>query len=158
MDDAIKKAKELLEVVGPLDLAEFEFTEGETTIRFSRDGGMVPAAPAPAAAPVVATPAAHAGNGKAAPATAAARPAAKGSTLEITSPMVGTYYSAPSPEKPPYVNQGDMVEKDQVVCIIEAMKLMNEIKSPAKGRIAEVLVQNAEAVAKDQVVFRLEPA
>jgi len=154
MQDDIKKARALLEVVGPLDLAEFEYSDGEVTIRFCRDG-VHAGAPAVAAAPAPAVSAA-------APAPAASAAPAPAATsrnqVEICSPMVGTYYSAPAPDKPPYVQSGMVVEAGQVVCIIEAMKLMNEIKSPSRGRIVEVLVENAEAVGKDQVLFHLEPA
>lgn len=156
MQDAIKKARTLLETVGPLGLAEFEYSDGEVTIRFTRDGAShqaTPAAPAREAAPTATAP----DGAEKAPSAPPPKATAK-NLVEIKSPMVGTFYSAPSPEKPPYVNTGDMVEKGQVVCIIEAMKLMNEIKSPARGRIVQVLVENAASIAKDQVVYHLEPA
>jgi acetyl-CoA carboxylase biotin carboxyl carrier protein len=153
MQEAIKKARTLLEVVGTLDLAEFEYSDGEVSIRFSRDGGMAaaPPAPLPVSAPQVAT------SPQAPPPKAKPKNKTASNLIPILSPMVGTMYVAPAPDKPPYVQKGDVVEKDQVVCIIEAMKLMNEIKSPAKGRIVEVLTENAQSVAKDQVVFHLEP-
>lgn len=78
-------------------------------------------------------------------------------TVEITSPMVGTFYRAPSPESPSFVELGDIVEIGQVVCIVEAMKLMNEIKSEVKGKIAEVAVENAEPVEFGQPLFIVEP-
>ena len=77
---------------------------------------------------------------------------------EIKSPMVGTFYRAPSPEAPPYVNMGDMVEPGQVICIIEAMKLMNEIKSEIKGKITDIMVDNAEPVEFGQALFVIEPS
>ncbi len=76
----------------------------------------------------------------------------------IVAPMVGTFYRAPSPEADPYVGVGDIVEPGQVVCIIEAMKLMNEIESEWKGRIAEILVENAQPVEYGQPLFLLEKA
>jgi acetyl-CoA carboxylase biotin carboxyl carrier protein len=156
MQEAIKKARSLLEVVGSLDLAEFEYSDAEVKIRFSRDGGVAHApmmttpTPSPSASP--AAPAATA-----APAANATRPKPASNLIPIKSPMVGTMYHSPAPDKPPYVSLGDVVETGQVVCIIEAMKLMNEIKSPAKGRIVEILIENAQGVNKDQVVFHLEP-
>jgi len=82
----------------------------------------------------------------------------KKTTVEIKAPMVGTFYRAPSPEAPPYVNIGDNIEAGQVVCIIEAMKLMNEIKSEVKGKIVDIQVDNAEPVEFGQVLFVIEPA
>jgi len=78
--------------------------------------------------------------------------------LEVKAPMVGTFYRAPSPEAPPHVNIGDMIDVGQVVCIIEAMKLMNEIKSEVKGKIVDIQVDNAEPVEFGQVLFVVEPS
>jgi acetyl-CoA carboxylase biotin carboxyl carrier protein len=72
--------------------------------------------------------------------------------------MVGTFYRAPSPEAPPYANIGDMIDVGQVICIIEAMKLMNEIKSEVKGKIVDIQVDNAEPVEFGQVLFVIEPS
>lgn len=77
--------------------------------------------------------------------------------IEIKAPMVGTFYRAPAPDAPPFVEVGDEIEPGQVICIIEAMKLMNEIKAEVKGRIAEVLVENAEPVEFGQALFLIEP-
>ncbi|MFA4989246.1 MAG: acetyl-CoA carboxylase biotin carboxyl carrier protein [Candidatus Omnitrophota bacterium] len=79
-------------------------------------------------------------------------------TIEIKSPMVGTFYRAPSPEAAPYVEAGQNIEPGQVICIIEAMKLMNEIKAEVRGKILEILVDNAEPVEFGQPVFLIEPA
>ena len=76
----------------------------------------------------------------------------------ISSPMVGTFYRAPSPESPPFVDQGQVVEVGQVVCIVEAMKLMNEIKSEVRGKIVKIAVDNAEPVEFGQTLFEIEPA
>ena len=102
-------------------------------------------APAPAAAPV---------------AEKAARPAEPpaGNTVTIKSPMIGTFYRSPSPDKASFVNVGDEVEPGKVVCIIEAMKLFNEIESEVKGRIVKVLVEDASPVEYDQPLFQVEPA
>jgi len=80
-----------------------------------------------------------------------------GKTVEIKAPMVGTFYRAPSPEAPPYVEVGQIIEQGQVICVIEAMKLMNEIKSEIKGKIVEVLADNAEPVEFGQSMFIIEP-
>jgi len=86
---------------------------------------------------------------------AAEKAAAK--TVEIRAPMVGTFYRAPAPEAPPYVEIGQTIEPGQVICVIEAMKLMNEIKSEIKGKILEVLVDNTEPVEFGQPMFLIEP-
>lgn len=78
-------------------------------------------------------------------------------TVEIKSPMVGTFYRAPNPEAPAYVEVGQVIEPGQVICVIEAMKLMNEIKSEIKGKILEILVDNAEPVEFGQSLFLIEP-
>lgn len=78
-------------------------------------------------------------------------------TVEIKAPMVGTFYRAPSPESAPYVEIGQIIEPGQIICIIEAMKLMNEIKSEIKGKISEILVENAEPVEFGQPLFLVEP-
>ncbi|MFH0913168.1 MAG: acetyl-CoA carboxylase biotin carboxyl carrier protein [Candidatus Omnitrophota bacterium] len=78
-------------------------------------------------------------------------------TIEIKAPMVGTFYRAPSPETPPYVEVGQLIEPGQVICIIEAMKLMNEIKSEVKGKILEITVDDTEPVEFGQAMFLIEP-
>ena len=78
-------------------------------------------------------------------------------TLEIKAPMVGTFYRSPSPEAPPYVEVGQIIEAGQVVCIIEAMKLMNEIKSEVRGKLVEILVESSEPVEFGQSMFIIEP-
>jgi len=78
--------------------------------------------------------------------------------LEIKTPMVGTFYEAPSPDSPPYVNIGSDIAIGQVLCIVEAMKLMNEIKSEVKGKIVEKMVENAQPVEYNQILFLVEPA
>jgi acetyl-CoA carboxylase biotin carboxyl carrier protein len=104
----------------------------------------LPAAPAPAAE-----------RAPAAPATAAAAPS---NTVTIKSPMIGTFYRRPSPDKPNFVEVGDEVNVGKVVCIIEAMKLFNEIESEVKGRIVKILVEDASPVEYDQPLFLVEPA
>jgi acetyl-CoA carboxylase biotin carboxyl carrier protein len=77
--------------------------------------------------------------------------------VPVEAPMVGTFYRAPSPESPPFVNEGDVIKQGQVLCIIEAMKLMNEIEAKAAGRVARILVQNAQPVEYGQTLFLIEP-
>jgi acetyl-CoA carboxylase biotin carboxyl carrier protein len=107
------------------------------------------ATPEPAAAPAESAAAGSAGG--------AAAAAASG-LVDITSPMVGTFYQAPAPEAPPYVEVGARVSKGQTLCIIEAMKLMNELESEVEGVVRQVLVENAEPVEYGQVLFRIDPA
>ena len=87
-----------------------------------------------------------------------AEKAEKKNTSDVKSPMVGTFYRAPSPEAPAYANIGDVISPGQVICIIEAMKLRNEIKSEVKGKIIDIQVDNAEPVEFGQVLFVVEPA
>ncbi|MDP9349640.1 MAG: acetyl-CoA carboxylase biotin carboxyl carrier protein, partial [Gemmatimonadota bacterium] len=82
---------------------------------------------------------------------------ARGNLVEIKSPMVGTFYRSPSPEAPPYVEVGTPVTRGQTLCILEAMKLMNELESEASGTIREICVENGEPVEYGQVLFRIEP-
>lgn len=93
-----------------------------------------------------------------APAAAAPAPAAEKPGLLVTSPFVGTFYRTPAPDQPPFVDVGSVVKKGQVLCIIEAMKLMNEIESEVSGRVAEILVENGRPVEFSQALFRIEPA
>lgn len=108
------------------------------------------AAPAPAAAPAVA----------AASATAAPAPAASNddNLIAVKSPMIGTFYRSANPESPSFANVGDKIEKGQTVCIVEAMKLFNEIESDVSGTIVKVMVENAQPVEYDQVLFLVDPS
>ncbi len=136
------------------DLSEFAVEEENFKLKIKRDTGkesqpqIVTYAPAPPAGPL--PPAA------AAPAEPAPSSVAEPDTGKfITSPMVGTFYTASSPENPPYVKTGDTVSSDTIVCIIEAMKIMNEIQAEQGGEIAEVLVENGQPVEYGQRLFRL---
>lgn len=112
-----------------------------------------PVAPAPPpAAPVEAAPAVEKSP------AAAPAPASEGNLIPLKSPMVGTFYRSASPEKPPFLKIGDVVAPGQTVCIIEAMKLFNEIESDVKGRVVKVLVEDGTPVEYDQPLFMLEPA
>ena len=124
---------------------------------------VVHTAPAVAAAPVaapVAAPAPAAAPTPAAPATEAAAPAASDddNLIAVKSPMIGTFYRSANPETPAFANVGDKIEKGQTVCIVEAMKLFNEIESDVSGTIVKVMVENAQPVEYDQVLFLVDPS
>jgi acetyl-CoA carboxylase biotin carboxyl carrier protein len=129
-----------------------------SSVRVSKAG--VPAGNAGSvvvAAPAAVVPAAPAAPAGAAPAAPSAAPAPPSALLEIKSPMVGTFYKAPEPGAEPYVKVGTRVTQGQVVCIIEAMKIMNEIEAEVQGAIREVCVENAQPVEFGQVLFRVDP-
>jgi len=130
-----------------LGLTELEVTAGEVHVRLQR-GGTAPAAPvlAPAVVQVDRPAAAH----------AAEIESASGVTIEA--PMVGTFYRASSPTADPYVSEGDVVKEGQILCIIEAMKLMNEIESKVAGRVVKIFVENAHPVEFGQPLFLIDPA
>jgi len=141
----LKELRSLLRILREHDLEELEIEEGGRRIRLRRRAAFSPA-------PAASAPLAEAAPRPAAePAAAPARPA-------ITAPMVGTFYRAPAPGAEPFVKEGDWIEKGTVVCIIEAMKLMNEIESEVRGRVAAILVENGHPVEYGQSLFLLEPA
>ena len=138
-------------------VSEFEMEEGDLKIKLRREPnerrskgevGVMQETPVIAHAPAV-TPTASA------PVTPVPEPVNVG--LEVKSPMIGTLYRRPSPDSDPFVEVGTAVEPDTVVCIIEAMKVMNEIKAEVKGMIAEVLVEDGKPVEYGQALFRIEP-
>jgi acetyl-CoA carboxylase biotin carboxyl carrier protein len=139
------------------DLSEFEIQDQEFKLRIKRDlpGRALAAAPAPVAAPAPIAAPAPAAAAPAAPAPVAA-PAADPSIKLVTSPMVGTFYATPSPENPPFVTVGSPIKADSVVCIIEAMKVMNEIQSEIAGTVVECLVANGTSVEFGQPLFRVK--
>ena len=137
------KIKQVVDLMKKSDLSEFEIQEQDFKLRIKRD--------LPGRAPVAA---------QAAPVAAAPAPAAPAladpSIKLVTSPMVGTYYSTPSPENPPFVTVGSPIKADSVVCIIEAMKVMNEIQSEISGTVVECLVANGTSVEFGQPLFRVK--
>ena len=148
----IRKVKKLIELLEESDVAEIEIHEGEESVRISRSSS--------AAAPAVfAAPAAVAAAPAAAP--AAPPPASADSSKEpeepaghlIRSPMVGTFYRAPSPEAKVFVEEGQAVTKGDTLCIIEAMKILNQIETDASGKVIEVLVENGQPVEYNQPLF-----
>jgi acetyl-CoA carboxylase biotin carboxyl carrier protein len=137
-----------------------EISRGGTRIRVAKTPNIAPSAPGHAQAPAAAAPAAAVGLSSAAPpaeAAPAAAPAAS-NLVDVTSPMVGTFYRAPSPEAPSYVEVGSRIVKGQTLCILEAMKLMNELESEVQGVVREICVENSEPVEYGQVLFRIEPS
>ena len=116
------------------------------------------AVPAAAPAPAAIAPAPAAAQAPAAPVAPTAAPEAKGNTIEIRSPMIGTFYRSPSPDKPAFVEVGAVIKPGSTVCVIEAMKLFNEIESEISGTIVKVLVNDSTPVEYDQPLFLVEPA
>lgn len=153
-----KEIKELIEFLIEKDVTEFELERGDVKLRVKR-GQEVHVVSAPAAMPVVAAPhavAAPAAHASAPIAAAPAAPAAEEEALHIVkSPIVGTFYEAPSPGSPAFVKVGDHVNAGQVLCIVEAMKLMNEIEADATGEIVKILVNNGQPVEYGQPLFSI---
>lgn len=168
-----KEIQELIKQLSKSNLSEFKLKDGEfelsvRTKHYNKQSGKpqlissptiiptpsaAPAAPAPVAAPAASAPAKEK-SGEA----PAAQDAGNGNYLEVKSPMVGTFYRSPSPDKPAYVKVGDSIEKGSPVCIIEAMKLFNEIESEISGKIVKVMVEDAQPVEYDQVLFLVDPS
>jgi acetyl-CoA carboxylase biotin carboxyl carrier protein len=148
----LKEIKELIALMRKNDLSEFKLEQEnfKITLRRGAEGPVyAQIAPQPPALPF-----ASAASGGAAPALADAAPPRE-KLREILSPMVGTFYGSPSPESGPYVTAGREVSEDSVVCIIEAMKVMNEIKAEMTGTIVEVVAENGKPVQYGQVLFRV---
>lgn len=152
----LKAIKQVVELMKRSELSEFELEEEGFKLRLTRKGNEAPqviqAVAAPAAQPLA----------SAAPAAVAAAtestPAEDPNLSTITSPMVGTFYSAASPESPSFVKVGQKTDADTVVCIIEAMKVMNEIQAELSGTIVECLVENGQAVEYGQPLFKVKKA
>jgi acetyl-CoA carboxylase biotin carboxyl carrier protein len=138
------------------ELVELELEDAGRRVRLVR-AGAVPMTLVPGAVHHVAAAAAPAAAGGPAAAPVAEKVARESRGTEITSPMVGTFYRAPSPDASPYSEVGDRVRKDTTVCIVEAMKVMNEIKAEVEGEILEILVQNGEPVEFGQPLFLVRP-
>ncbi len=162
----IKEIKELVKLIEKSEIDEIEISEDDRKIRISKNlpgnksseqpqqilipsagMGMMPQAPAPVPpAPVAEKESGASEGGK----------TYGGNTVEVKAPMVGTFYRAPAPDAPPYVEIGDEVKVGQTLCIIEAMKLMNEIECEVNGKIVDILVENAEPVEFNKVLFIIE--
>lgn len=146
----IERIRELVQLMVDNELAEVDIRDQDTRISLKRAGAVVQVTPmaAPQPAPAAAAPA------------SAAEPARDENEglITIPSPMVGTFYSAPAPDEPAFVETGAEVDEETVVCIVEAMKVMNEIKAETRGQIAKVLVKNGEAVEFGQPLFLVKPS
>ena len=151
----IRKVKKLIELLDESGIAEIEIKEGEESVRISRFAAGAPPAPAviAAPAPVVAAAAAPAAHADAA-APAAAEPEEDG--YEVAAPMVGTFYASASPGSAPYVQVGDRVNEGDTLCIIEAMKMMNQIEADTSGVIKSIRVQDGEPVEYGQTLFVID--
>jgi acetyl-CoA carboxylase biotin carboxyl carrier protein len=171
----LRDVKRLIEAVDASGLSELELEQrgddGGSLFRLVLRRSMAPAAapaPAPALAPAAESvptlaPALAAAPSAAAvpapnPSASSAAPATKDRHVDVTAPIVGTFYHSPAPDAAPYVKVGDRVQVGTVLCIIEAMKLMNEIEAEVAGVIAEVLVSNEDPVEYGQTLFRIDPA
>ncbi|MGI9220444.1 MAG: acetyl-CoA carboxylase biotin carboxyl carrier protein [Woeseiaceae bacterium] len=153
----IRKVKKLIELLDESGIAEIEITEGEESVRISRYSQNAPAvvaAPAPIAAPAAAPAPAVAAPAAAAPAAAPAEPEETG--FQVEAPMVGTFYGSSSPGAAPYVQVGDRVNEGDTLCIIEAMKMMNQIEADVSGVIKSIRLQNGEPVEYGQVLFVID--
>ena len=149
----IRKVKKLIELLDESGIAEIEITEGEESVRISRYAQNV-AAPAPMAmAPMAAAPAAVAAAPAAAP-LVAAEPEEDG--FEVNAPMVGTFYAASSPGAAPYVQVGDRINEGDTLCIIEAMKMMNQIEADVSGIVKSIRLQNGEPVEFGQTMIVID--
>ncbi len=162
----VDKLKAILAALQGTDVTRLTWVEGQETLdlRFGHPPPAttaVHAVPAPAAVPLsAAAPAPAPASAPANPAHAAApgaRPADDKKTFTVNSPFVGTFYRSASPDNPPFVDVGQVVKKGQVLCIVEAMKLMNEIEAEQPGRLVEVTIQNGSPVEYGEALFRFEP-
>jgi len=151
----LRKLKTLIDLVSESGISELEVTEGEGKVRIVKNAPPVYVQPSPSyAAPQFAPPAPAGAVEAPAAAGAPATPAAAAPQGHVvTSPMVGTFYRAPSPGADPFVQVGDTVKEGQTICIIEAMKLLNEIESDKSGVVKEILVENGQAVEYGQPLF-----
>jgi acetyl-CoA carboxylase biotin carboxyl carrier protein len=140
---SVEKIKDLLALMKENELAELELCEGDFKVKLKKN-----VAPMAMAAPIAAAPVA---------APAPVMKVADMSLVPVKSPIVGTFYHAPSPDAAPFISVGDKVTKDTVVCIIEAMKIMNEIKAEISGTVTEILVENGEPVEYGQPLFMVKP-
>jgi acetyl-CoA carboxylase biotin carboxyl carrier protein len=154
----LRKLKTLIDLVSESNISELEITEAEGKVRIVKAGHAPAMAPyAPAAAPTAPTPALHAAAAaEAAAAAAVPAEAAPAAAKVIKSPMVGTFYRTPSPGAKAFVDIGSTVKEGEPVCIIEAMKIMNEIEADTSGTIRRILCENGQAVEFGQPLFELE--
>jgi len=149
----IRKVKKLIELLEESGISELEISEGEESVRISRHPRMAMQAPMAMPSPAMQAPPASA---PATPATAAGEHKPRNDDYTVTAPMVGTYYSAASPGAKAFVEIGSEIKVGQILCIIEAMKMMNQIESDKAGRITAILAKNGEPVEFGQPLFNIE--
>ena len=148
----LKKVKELVELMKANDLVELEIADGENKILLKRPQPVAPTVThIPMASPAMSIPAAPLAE------SAASEQPQDDGLVDIVSPMIGTFYLAPSPDSDPFVGIGSSIDNDSVVCIIEAMKVMNEIKAEAIGTIEKIMCKAGQAVEYGQVLFKVRP-
>jgi len=157
-----KELKELIDFLVEKDITEFELERGDVKVRVKRGAEpvVIPAMSAPPqmqVAPAAQPSAAPASSTTAAPLAAPAESAEETGLHVVKSPIVGTYYEAPSPGSPPFIKVGDEVAVGQVLCIVEAMKLMNEIESDVAGEVVKILVTNNQPIEYGQSLFAIRP-
>ena len=152
----LRKIKKLIELLDESGIAEIEVTEGEESVRISRYGAVPPLVQTSAPAPYPIGVPAVSDNVPAPPSAAPVEERASTSGFEIVAPMVGTIYRAPSPGAPPFVEVGSRISAGDVVCIIEAMKILNQIESEVGGVVQEILVENGQAVEFNQPLMIVE--
>ena len=145
------KVKEIIYILENSDIEEIDITFWGKRIRVSKSGSVIEGSVSPTATAV------QSSSIEAPEATPASAPPAETGGEQILSPMPGTFYRAASPESDPFINEGDTVKKGQTLCIIEAMKMMNQIASDANGIIERILVQNGDPVEYGQVLFLISP-
>ncbi len=149
----VRKLRRLVELMKEHDLSEVDLQQGETRIQLRRSAPSPTGNASPGVAAMLYPPAVSPAAGP--PPAPAAAPDAASDVVVIPSPMVGTFYAAPDPESPPYVKVGDHVGPETTVCIVEAMKVFNQIPAEVSGRIEAMLVENGESVEFGQPLFRV---
>lgn len=152
----VKEIKEVIALMNENGLTEIEIEKDGLKLRLKKSNGGVHSEFSVAPVARVAEPALVTALTQATPAAKEAAAQSK-SLVEIKSPMVGTFYRAPAPDSPPYIQEGQTIEVGQVICVVEAMKLMNEIKAEVRGKVVKISVENADPVEFGQVMFLIEP-
>ena len=142
----LDELKKLIRLFEKSNISEIEIEEDNKKVKLSKFSGAVPSVPV-SAAPAAAAPA---------PSAPAAEEEDNGKYHTIKSPMVGTFYRSPSEDAEPFVKEGDIVNKGQTLCVLEAMKLMNEIESDTKGKIVQIVLENGSVAEYGQVLFKIE--
>lgn len=150
----LKELKELIELIQRSEISELELEKSGVKVRIKKERASIPGPPAAEELPAAPAEIPKAQPSAAAPISPAATPAG---WLTLIAPVVGTFYRAPAPDADPYAEVGSIVKKGQILCVIEAMKLMNEIESEWDGKIVEILVENAQPVEYGEPLFRIDP-